>query len=253
MATKKSKKAPSSKASNPLLQVEVESETPKPADSSSVSAPELPSPVSPPPPPPPPSTPSTPPPPPPPPAPPTHLSPLPTQSTKHISLESPASEISEPSRHAWLPITLGLLVIILLAGGGYYLYRSGQLNFLTLPASSPSASPSITSPAPSPSPSPSPSGLTRQEISVEVLNGTNLAGLASRAANTLQTLGYTEITTGNSLDDAAVSQLFIDPELEEELDVLLADLEEHFGIATISGYLANPTTAARLILGPDAD
>lgn len=184
----------------------------------------------------------------------TRLSPLEVPaSPAPPSLESSPQAQSSSSK-LYLTILIVLILLISLGVGGYLLYSSGNLPFLNNSTPSSSTSPSATpTPTLSPSPSPSHSGLTREEISLEVLNGTTIAGLASKSADALELLGYDIARTGNSPTDAEVTMVYVQKELEDSLLVLLSDLQESFGVASISGYLEDSEATARIVLGPDAN
>lgn len=97
-------------------------------------------------------------------------------------------------------------------------------------------------------PSPSPTPLPREEISLEILNGSGVAGLAAETAATFEELGYEVIEVGNA-DEIEGNQLFVNPEIRDLLDKLLEDVEEELEIASIAGELTDSTASARIILG----
>ena len=102
---------------------------------------------------------------------------------------------------------------------------------------------------PSPSSSPLPT-LDRAAITFEVLNGSGVAGVAKKAADKLEALGYKVIKTGNAdKDDYKLNQLFITSLLSDKTELIIKDFKDDFGISSSSGELRDSTASARLILG----
>ena len=100
-----------------------------------------------------------------------------------------------------------------------------------------------------PSPSPIPT-LDRAAITFEVLNGSGVAGVAKKAADKLEALGYKVIKTGNAdKDDYKLNQLFIASLLSDKTELIIKDFKDDFGISSSSGELRDSTASARLILG----
>lgn len=91
--------------------------------------------------------------------------------------------------------------------------------------------------------------MTREEISLEVLNGTSVAGLAGRTAETFESLGYEVVEVGNADDDASENQLFVKEGDEEAVEVLLEDVGEELGIEEVTGVLEDSEVVARIVLG----
>lgn len=92
--------------------------------------------------------------------------------------------------------------------------------------------------------------LDPEEISLEILNGSGIAGLAGQWADVFEALGYEIVLIGNG-DETEVHQMFVQEGLEDELDKLLDDVAEELSIATVSGYLEDSTASARIILGSE--
>lgn len=99
-----------------------------------------------------------------------------------------------------------------------------------------------------PTPIPTTSSLSREEISLEILNGSGVAGAAAETASIFEELGYEIVEIGNA-DEVEGNQLYVDSDLEDLLDQLLEDVGEKLDIASISGKLTNSTASARIILG----
>jgi hypothetical protein len=91
-------------------------------------------------------------------------------------------------------------------------------------------------------------GLERSEISLEVLNGTDVTGLAGQTADSFKQLGYEIAEVGNA-EDTVGNKLYVNPDFEGELGVLLEDVEEELSISSVSGTLSGSDAHARIILG----
>jgi len=92
--------------------------------------------------------------------------------------------------------------------------------------------------------------LKRSEISLEVLNGSGIAGLAGKTAASFEELDYRIIKVGNfgEVDQTAI---YINPEVEGKVELLLADMQKLLKTASISGELKNSTASARIVVGRD--
>ena len=95
---------------------------------------------------------------------------------------------------------------------------------------------------------PAPVQLEREEISLEILNGSGVAGAAATTAETFEQLGYQIEEIGNA-ESTDGNELYVSSEVEEQIDVLLEDVEEELGISSISGELEDSSASARIILG----
>jgi hypothetical protein len=77
---------------------------------------------------------------------------------------------------------------------------------------------------------------------------TDIAGHAGDASDTFEELGYEIVKVGNAKDTTG-NQLYVDPEVEGKLGVLLEDVESELGISSVSGDLTGSEASARIILG----
>ena len=90
----------------------------------------------------------------------------------------------------------------------------------------------------------------RAKWTIDVLNGSGVAGMAAKAADHLKELGYTVAKTDNAKrSNYTDSELYISENIKNSTDILLSDLKTALGIATISGTFDDSTAAARLIIG----
>ena len=90
--------------------------------------------------------------------------------------------------------------------------------------------------------------LERNEISLEILNGSGISGEAGRIAGVFEKLGYVIKKTGNT-EPTKGNKLLVNQDMEAKLEILLGDVEKELDIASRSGYLRDSTVSARIILG----
>lgn len=93
-----------------------------------------------------------------------------------------------------------------------------------------------------------PSPLERDEIKLEILNGSGKAGKAGETKAVFEALGYEDVEVGNS-DQVVGNQLYINPDYDGRLEFLIIDAEENLDIASIAGELSGESIFARIILG----
>ena len=91
--------------------------------------------------------------------------------------------------------------------------------------------------------------LERDEISLEILNGSGVAGLAAETKVIFEDLGYGEIEVGN-FEATLGNELYVRAGYEDRVDVLMDDVLAELEIATISGVLeSDGEIIARIVLG----
>jgi hypothetical protein len=90
--------------------------------------------------------------------------------------------------------------------------------------------------------------LERDEISLEILNGSGVSGLAGKTADTFEALGYTIADTGNATATEG-NELYVNPDYADMIEVLLSDVEDELNITSVSGDLDDSDATARIILG----
>jgi len=71
--------------------------------------------------------------------------------------------------------------------------------------------------------------LDREEITLEILNASGVAGAAGDMKEIFEDFGYSDIEVGNA-DDAEGNELYIDPEYKDLVDLLLEDVEDELDI-----------------------
>lgn len=100
------------------------------------------------------------------------------------------------------------------------------------------------------SPTPAAPVLVRSEWTFEVLNGSGTAGVAKKAADKLETLGYKVVSIDNADRQTYKGNgLFVSQEMQSKVDLLVADLKNTLTIATVAGVLKDSTVSARVIIG----
>ncbi|MBU0846275.1 LytR C-terminal domain-containing protein [Patescibacteria group bacterium] len=99
-----------------------------------------------------------------------------------------------------------------------------------------------------PTATPAPTQLEREEITLEIMNGSGVAGAAGDAAEIFEALGY-EITEIGNADVTEGNELYVNPEFEGLVEILLKDVESELDISSISGELEDSDASARIILG----
>lgn len=106
--------------------------------------------------------------------------------------------LKKKSGKKWIILVLVLILIAVLSAVAYFLFRSPQEETPKQPF--PEPTPVADSQEPSPTPTPEP--VVRDEVSLEVLNGTGIAGEAALLREKLKELGYSEIKVGNAQGEA---------------------------------------------------
>lgn len=143
----------------------------------------------------------------------------PAQSEKHLK-----------KSHFVTVFFIVLLLVIVILVGLYFLGASKRGTFNPLPVA-PTATPLRPSDsagqAPTQTPTPTPEPLDRGELTINVLNGSGIAGAAGDTADTLRKLGYTVKTVGNAQEfDYVGITIVITEEKKEYLDLLKKDLAD---------------------------
>jgi hypothetical protein len=93
-------------------------------------------------------------------------------------------------------------------------------------------------------PEPTPTPLPRSEITLEILNGSDVAGLAAKTKANFEKLGYPVSRIGNAEENVEVNQLYLDQDIDKEsLQYLLEDAQSELKISEVSGTKDIETTA----------
>lgn len=93
---------------------------------------------------------------------------------------------------------------------------------------------------------------TRSDWSLEILNGSGTVGVAKKAAEELQLLGYKILSTGNA--DKSNYQgvlVFVSENRKGEAQDFIVDLSSKYKSASFSATLKDSTASARVIIGEE--
>lgn len=164
--------------------------------------------------------------------------PLKVESKKDKIPEKREKETSQSS-HPLLIIGIVTGIVILVAGGIFLVFSFKSRSQEAVGGSE------IVEAIPTPKEGPT---LERGEITFEVLNGSDIQGLAKTGAEKLKTLGYKIGKTGNYSGEVKENEVYLSGDLMDKKDLILKDLGTDFKISTVSGELKNATSSGRIIL-----
>ncbi len=161
---------------------------------------------------------------------------------------SMAAEISGESKGSRKSIILWAILIIgvaLLTGAGLLVIVRGP-DSLTAMFAKPTPTPTST-----PSPTPTLVAPDRSAVTIEVLNGSGVAGAAAKAKDFLMGKGYKVGKTGNAAtSDFTLTEIHVKKEKEGTLPLLKDDLKDGYTIGTSAADLsADSSSDARVIIG----
>lgn len=146
-------------------------------------------------------------------------------------------------------IVTTLLIVAALAGGVFFGKRYHVVSQVL----------TMVEPAPTPTPTPTPVPLAtpeakpilnRADWSFEVLNGSGTAGLAKKIADQIKAQGYVVVKTGNAeKNNYRESQILVRGKMQDQVDLVVADLRDIIKIASVAGELTEGTASAQIIIG----
>jgi len=94
--------------------------------------------------------------------------------------------------------------------------------------------------------------IDKSEWTLEVLNGSGVAGAAAKAAAKLTEQGYTVISTGNAGNqEYKKSELFVAENMQSKAQLLIDDLKDAYGLTEVKSILKDSTASAQIILGSE--
>ncbi len=142
-------------------------------------------------------------------------------------------------------ITAAVIVVIVLLGGWVVKSFVGE--------SSKSGEQTGSQPIPTQFSTPTPKPqLIKSEWSFEVLNGSGVRGAAKKLADQLKDLGYQVVKVANAdRDDYAKTQILVTGNLQDKIDLVVADVKDVVKIASVAGELKDSTASARIIIGKE--
>lgn len=158
-----------------------------------------------------------------------------TEKSKIEQVTTPVEVIEEEvekTNYLWIIIPTALLIGALV--GGLITYFSG-LSRLQVADQTPSPVPSI-EPVVTSTPVASPSStIKREDLKVQVLNGSGISGEAGKAKTLLEGLGYKNVDTGNaSSSDFAQTEISIKTTNKDALATVIKDLSTKYSAVEAS-------------------
>lgn len=132
-------------------------------------------------------------------------------------------------------ILLALFIIVSLVGGGVLVFRAGvEKGKLEATTTQPTASPTGTV-APSATPE-----VKREDLKIQVLNGTGKAGVAAAAKEYLEGLGYKNVEVGNaSSSNFTETEISIKDTKKDYLETLKTDLSKKYTVSAATKTLSS--------------
>lgn len=147
----------------------------------------------------------------------------------------PAVDDEEKPNYLWIIIPTALLVGVLV--GGLITYFSGISKFDTVEPKV-TATPKVEVEKTA---TPVPQVTTkREDLKVQVLNGSGVSGLASKAKTLLEGLGYKDVAVGNAdKSDYEETQIQIKDSVKDFVNVLTSDLSKSYTVSKESKTLSS--------------
>lgn len=151
--------------------------------------------------------------------------------------ESPSvmPEITMHKKRSMMPIFMWAAIVIAVAaltGGGLFMLTRGTGGIASLGAE-PTPTPTI-----APTPTPTPVAVARDEVTVEVQNGSGESGVANTMKALLEEKGYTVEKTGNADNyDYEQTEIHVKADKESLIETLKEDLGEQYTIGAAEADL----------------
>jgi hypothetical protein len=152
------------------------------------------------------------------------------------SVQEVIMEEREKTNYLWIIIPTALLIGALV--GGLITYFSG-LSKINDEMPTPTPMATIT-PQVEPTPTASSSAsFKREELKIQVLNGSGVSGAAGKAKTLLESLGYKDIDTGNaSMSDLAQTEVAVKDTAKDFIDLIIKDLSKNYSATESSKSLS---------------
>lgn len=147
-------------------------------------------------------------------------------------------------------LAVGLFAGLLVGGGVFYFRqsRASKSEEQTSPVSEAQPTESESEPTSTPEPT---QGVSKEDLTIQILNGSGAPGVAGEGRDYLQELGYENISVGNA-DSYAYEQteVYVKEEMKDMVETLVEDLKEEYEVEVQSEYLDEDSDYdIRIILG----
>lgn len=147
---------------------------------------------------------------------------------KALDIKETHADKEEKPNYLWIIIPIALLVGALV--GGLITYFSGisKLNTKETPTPEATVEPVVES---TPTASP-PASIKRDDIKLQVLNGSGVSGLAGKAKTYLEDLGYKDVAVGNaSVSNLTETVISVKETKKDLLETVTTDLSKNYKVA----------------------
>jgi hypothetical protein len=161
-------------------------------------------------------------------------------------------EISMHTKSSTKPVFIWAIIVIVactVVGVSLFLLTGNRgvlPSIISLPTPTPTTTPVVT-------PTPATSGLLRDAVTVQVLNGGGVAGAASTMKTLLEEKGYTVSNTGNAESYTYdTTEILVKPSQSAYLQLLKEDLQASYTLGTVSATLSDSASYdIRIIVGKE--
>lgn len=142
------------------------------------------------------------------------------QSVSVVENVAPPQPMREKKKAGkWIPIIVLLLLVG--AAGGWFFIASQKSKEQPTPSPVPFVEPAATE---APEPTATPKAVDKKSIKIQVLNGTGTPGEAAYLQGVLKSLGYSNITVGNSTQqDVTTTKVVFSTSLSKEVTQEITD------------------------------
>jgi len=144
--------------------------------------------------------------------------------------------------------TMVVLTLLIMAVTGWMMYVRSELLRKSDNETAMAKIEELAKVTPTPEPTPE-QQLSREEITLEILNGSGTAGLAGDTKDDFEKLGYVVSEVGNA-DDVVGNELYVKKGYESRVEKLVEDVKDQLDIVSITGELdTDASVVARIVLG----
>lgn len=154
-----------------------------------------------------------------------------------------------PSTRPMIMLAIGIVVTCLVAGAVILLATSGNLKMPSLGAKpTPTATPTV-----APTATPVPEEVKKEDLTIQVLNGSGIPGVAGKMKTLLEEQGYTVKDTGNAdTYDFEATEIQVKAGKDAVFKLLEADLKENYTLSSSPATLSEDVPYdVRIIVGKE--